>query len=424
MNIAKLDRFKQYFLEKDSAAGGVIILILLCGILFLFILPGGCGKDHRLVVDGVLDTDQSDVSSKIPGRLTEIMVQEGDAVKAGQLLAILDSTELVAKKEQAQAGLEAAIIQGAQAEIALALEREKTQSQIEQAQAAVEGTKAAIGMAEAKLDALTNGARAQEKEQAQQAADAAQAAHETSEKTYTRIANLARDGVVAEQKADEVELTYKSAKANYEAAKAKLSLVLEGARTEEVQAARKQVQELTARLQAAESNLRLAQAGEKMISVREADVRMAKQKIAASRGALDEVNAYLNETNIVSPIDGNVVAVISNKGEMVAAGYSIFTIAKVDNYWVDVYLDESQWARRKVGDSVMVEIPSMGGSVPGKILKLLAAADFATRKANNELGSFDVRSVQLRIRLDDEVQNLARGLTARVHFDEKGAKSK
>ena len=424
MNIARLDKFKQYFLEKDSAAGGAIILIVLFGILFLFILPRGCGKDPRLVVDGVLDTDQSDVSSKIPGRLTDIMVQEGDTVKAGQLLAVLDSTELVAKKEQAQAGLEAAVIQGAQAEIALSLEKEKTQSQIEQAQAAVDGTRAAIGMAEAKLEALTNGARLQEKEQAQQALDAAQAAYETGEKTYQRIANLARDGVVAEQKADEVELTYRSAKANYEAAKAKLSLVLEGARTEEVQAARQQVQELTSRLQAAESNLRLAQAGAKMISVREADVRMAEQKIAASRGVLDEVNAYLNETNIVSPIDGNVAAIISNKGEMVASGYSIFTIARADTYWVDVYLDESQWARRQVGDSVMVEIPSMGGSVSGKITKLLAAADFATRKANNELGSFDVRSVQLRIHLDEEVQNLARGLTARVHFDKKGAASK
>ena len=424
MNIASLDKFKQYFLEKDSAAGGVIILIVLFGILFLFILPGGCGKDSRLVVDGVLDTNQSDVSSKIPGRLNDIMVEEGDAVKAGQLLAVLDSAEIVAKKEQAQAGLEAAVIQGAQAEIALSLEKEKTQSQIDQAQAAVDGTKAAIGMAEAKLEALTNGARVQEKEQAQQALDAAQAAYETSEKTYQRIANLARDGVVAEQKADEVELTYKSAKANYEAAKAKLSLVLEGARAEELQAARQQVQELTARLQAAESSLKLAQAGEKMISVREADVRMAKQKIAASQGALNEVNAYLDEANIVSPIDGNVAAIISNKGEIVASGYSIFTIARADTYWVDVYLDESQWAQRKVGDSVMVEIPSMGESVPGKITKLLAAADFATRKANNEMGSFDVRSVQLRIHLDEEVQNLARGLTARVHFDKKGAKSK
>jgi len=410
----------QNMAKQNSAAG--LALIFLFGILLLFILPTSCGKKTTLVVDGVLDTDQADVSSKVPGRLIELMVHEGDAVKAGQLLAVLDSAELSAKKEQAQAGLDAAIIQGEQAEIALSLEREKTQSQIEQAQAGVAGTEAALGMAAAKLEALETGARPQEREQAQQALEAAAAAYETSEKTYKRIMNLAKDGVVAGQKADEAELAYRSAKANYEAAKARLSLVREGARTEEIQAAKKQVQELTARLQAAESALKLAQAGSKMIPVREADVRMAKQKIAASRGALDEVNAYLNETRIVSPIDGNVAAVISNKGEIVAAGYAVFTIARTDNYWADVYVDESQWANRGVGDSVSVEIPAIGKTVPGRISKLLSAADFATKKANTELGSFDVRSVQVRIHLNDEVRDLARGLTARIHFDGKGSK--
>ena len=410
----------QNIIKQNSKATIAAILIFLFGILLIFIWPSSKGS-RSIVVDGVLDTDQADVSSKVPGRLMEIMVQEGDGVKAGQLLAILDGAELSAKKEQAQAGLQAAIIQGEQAEIALGLEREKTQSQIEQAQAAVAGTQAAIGMAAARLKALENGARPQEKRQAQQALEAALAAYETSEKTYQRIASLAKDGVIAEQKADEVELSYRSAKAGYEAAKARFSLVMEGARTEEIQAAREQVQELTARLTAAESSLKLADAGAKMIAVREADVRMAEQKIAASRGALDEVNAYLNETRIVSPIDGSVTAVISRKGELVATGYAVFTVARTDNYWVDVYLDESQWANHKVGDAVSVEIPAMGETVPGKISKLLSAADFATKRASNELGSFDVRSVQLRINLDGEARNLVRGLTARIHFNGKGA---
>ena len=181
---------------------------------------------------------------------------------------------------------------------------------------------------------------------------------------------------------------------------------------------------MTARLQAAESALTLARAAAKMISVREADVRMAEQKIAACRGALDEVNAYLNETRIVSPIDGNVTAVIGNKGEIVAAGYGIFTIARTDGYWADVYLDETKWANRKVGDGVAVEIPAMGKTVSGKISRLLSAADFATKKASNEMGSFDVRSVQLRISLDGEARDLIRGLTARVYFEGVGAEQK
>jgi hypothetical protein len=59
--------------------------------------------------------------------------------------------------------------------------------------------------------------------------------------------------------------------------------------------------------------------------------------------------------------------------------------------------------------------------VPGAISKILPAADFATKRANNERGAYDIRSVQLRITLNQAVDNLACGLTARVHFaSEKG----
>ena len=72
----------------------------------------------------------------------------------------------------------------------------------------------------------------------------------------------------------------------------------------------------------------------------------------------------------------------------------------------------------------MVEIPSAGKTVPGKIIKSLSAADFATKKATTEQGSYDVRAVQVRVTLDGEVRDLARGLTARIHLDGKGAGSK
>ena len=110
----------------------------------------------------------------------------------------------------------------------------------------------------------------------------------------------------------------------------------------------------------------------------------------------------------------------SRKGEMIAPGYTILSIARTDLYWVEVYIEETKWAHCKVGDSVRVEIPAMGKNVGGKIVKVISAADFATKKASNELGSFDVRSIHAKISLEPSAKDLAKGMTARVYFGGKG----
>ncbi len=410
--------------KTGSFIGIGVTIAFLAGVLIFLLYPAPIDSYKKqaelFTVDGVLDTDQADVASKVPGRLMELKVEEGDTVKEGQLLAMLDTDEILAKKKQAQAGLEAAKVLLEQGEIALNLEKEKTGSQIEQAQAGVAMAQAGLEMARARLEALENGARSQEKEQAVQALIAAKAAYETSEKTHKRIKALADDGVVAEQKADEAELAYRSAKAGYEAAKARQSLVFEGSRKEEIRAARQQVLEFTSRLQAAQSALRLANAGYEMVDIRKSDIAAAEQKIEASQGALDEVNAYLKQTKIISPMDGSVTMIVSHKGEMIAPGYTILSLARTDSYWVDVYVDETKWSHHKVGDTVQVEIPALGKSVEGKIIKVIAAADFATKRANNELGSFDIRSIQARISIHPSVKDLAKGMTARVNFGGKG----
>jgi len=437
------------------------------------------------LVDGVLDTDEVDVSSKLPGRLLRLAVKEGDFVHAGQVVAVLEAEELDAKQEQADAGVRAAEVQVSQGEIAVDLERRKAEDQvvqaeagvhaaqatlgmaraklqalengarpqeIAQAEAGVQAAKAALGMANAKLSALREGARPQEVTQAAQAVSAAQAAYDTAKKTYTRVKNLADEGVVAQQKADEAEMTYRSADAQLSAAQAKLDLVKEGARRQEVEAASEQVQQAKAALEVAQQTLSIAREGSRkeeriaareqvkqaemgvtaaqqawqlakdarlVTQLRQQDVVAARLKVAAGRGQLHEVSAYRNQTRIVCPIAGRVTQRMSRAGEIVAPGYAILSVARTDAYWVDVYLDESQFRGHHVNDTVQVQVPALGDTLPGHIARVLPAADFATKRATNEKGTFDARAIQLRITLDRPVRELASGMTARVAFPHK-----
>lgn len=367
-------------------------------------------------VDGTLETDEVDISSKLPGRLLQLLVEEGDRVSAGQVVALLEADEIEAKCRQAEAGVRAAQVQVAQGDIAVNLEQLKSGDQVDQAAAGVKAARAALSMAQAKLAVLEKGARPQEIAQATEGVAAARAAFDTAEKTYRRVKGLSGEGVLSQQKADEAEMAYRSASAQLSAAKARLSLVREGARKEEIEAAREQVHQAEAGLCAAQSKLQMAHNARLMVNVRQKDVEAARQKVAASEGALMEAGAYRNQTRIVSPISGTISRRMSRSGEIVAPGYAILSVSRDSGYWVDVYIDENRFTGRSKGERVRVEIPALGKMLPGRIARIMPAADFAVKRATNEKGSYDIRALKVRVMLDDNLENLAVGLTARVHF--------
>ncbi|HEY9765800.1 MAG TPA: efflux RND transporter periplasmic adaptor subunit [Chroococcales cyanobacterium] len=404
--------------NKKLIGGLLAATIFLGGYAFLSIGGAFAGMNkvgEAFVVDGSLETNEVDVASKLPGRL-KLLVNEGDLVKAGQVVAELEAEELDAKNDQATAGVRGISAQVEQGKIAVELEDRKAEDQILQAKAGVAAARAAHGMALARLEALQRGARPQEIAQVEQGVAAAQAAFDAAGKTHQRIGGLAQDGVVAQQKADEVEMTYLSASAQLAGARAKLDLVKEGARREEIQAAREGVKQANAGIDAAQNALRLALDARMLVLIRQKDVDAARQKLAAGEGSLREVKAYQKQTRIVSPIEGRVTQVMSRSGEIVAPGYPVLSVTRTKGYWVHLFVDESKFAGHRLGDEVTVEIPALGRNLPGRLTCILLAADFATKRATNERGTFDVRSLETRVTLKEEPPGLAQGLTARVSF--------
>ncbi len=180
------------------AALGLVAVVVIIGLIGFFTL--GRGEE---IIQGQIEVSEFRVSSKLPGRVLDIRVEEGQFVNVGDTLVILEVPEATAQQKVAEA---------------------------------TEGAAAALSeMAQA-------GARAEVIQSAYQVYQAAVAASDIAEKTYNRVQNLFDEGVVSAQKRDEAFAAFKASQAQVQAAKSQYDMARNGARSQEKQAARKQAE--------------------------------------------------------------------------------------------------------------------------------------------------------------------------------------
>jgi HlyD family secretion protein len=387
------------------AAGCGTALILASVVLASRAVSRPAAKEE--LIEGTLECDEIDVSSKVAGRVAEMLVDEGSPVHAGDVLARIGSREIEAKVAQALGAYEAALAKRQQAIQELELQRLTVAGKIEQAEASYR-------MAKARLEMALNGARVQEVRQAEKALEQATAAFDTADATYRRFKGLFQEGVISEQAENEVRLRYLSAKAQKEAAEARLEMVREGARREEVEQARQG-------LAAAEATLKLARDASLQVPIRQQEAAAALHQAEAIKGQLEEARSYQSETRIVSPVNGYVSQRIVDAGEMVAAGAPIVTVVANSGFKVKVYADESRFGHLQLDRPVTVIVPALAGAqLNGRIIRISPSADFATKKATNEQNSFDVRALEIVVRVTDHDSRLRNGMTARVKLVSMG----
>ena len=168
-------------------------------------------------IEGEVEVSEYRVSSKVPGRILELRVKEGDFVHVGDTLAILDAPEVLAKRSQAQSAEDAA---------------------------------AAIS------EMAQNGARQQQIQGAYQLWQQAKAGADVAKKTYDRVQRLFDEGVMTAQKRDEALAAYKAMEAQEKAAKSQYDMATAGARSEEKKAAAAQVNRARGAVQEVASYIR------------------------------------------------------------------------------------------------------------------------------------------------------------------------
>lgn len=248
-------------------------------------------------------------------------------------------------------------------------------------QAKLDQAAAASAAASAQKRKADGGARAEEVRAAENQWRRAEAAAALAKTTWERLERLHRDGVVAAQRRDEAEANWKAARAAAEAAQAVWDMALAGARRED----------------------------------RDAAGALARQ----ARGAVSEVQAYLGETRLLAPRDGEIAARNLEPGELVAPGYPVLTLVDLSDAWAVFHLREDRLAGLKVGDRLTVQVPALDRAVDLTVSAISPMADFATWRPTRASGGFDLKTFEVRARPGVPVEGLRPGMSALVDWNRR-----
>jgi HlyD family secretion protein len=325
-------------MNRKTLATIAVILAIAAFITYTFIV---ILKKEPVVLQGEVEAKQVSVASKIPGRIQEIAVKRGQTIKKGDFVFSISSPEIDAKLAEATAARSAANAQNKKA---------------------------------------INGAQAEDIDAAYSLYVKAEAAAQFAEKSFARIQNLYREGVVPEQQRDETETKMKAARETANAAKLQWQKAEKGAREEDKEAALAQVHRADA--------------------------------------AIQEVNAYLAETTINAISDGEVSGVNVEEGELVSTGFPVVTIMNPDDIWVTLFIREDYLGRFKIGDTFTAVIPGLNSNqFEFKVTYMNPTGDFARWNATKTSGEFDLKSFEIEARPVNKIEGLRPGMTAVITLE-------
>jgi multidrug resistance efflux pump len=350
------------------------------------------GTHHSLVISGVVEADDIHVGSKIGGRVLKVVAREGQTVKGGETLVLLEPKEINASLAEAQA-----VLRQAEAKHAL-LSAGYRQEEIEQAEAAVR-------QAQAELDQLISGPRQQEIDQAAAEWKAAVAQAENARKYLQRVEGLSKRELIAKQDYDDAAAKADEAEQKMKAARERYDLLLAGTRKEEVERARQRLAEADAKRRQIRSGFR-----------RE-EIAQARSEMEAARARVEFMSTQLDETVIKAPVDALVETLDLEPGDMVAAGKPVATLLRTGSLWVRAYLPEARLGFVQPGLEVKVRVDSFPGrDFRGTVRRIHRQGEFTPRN----IQTHEERALQVfqtEVVIDDPDHVLRPGMNADVTIE-------
>ena len=314
----------------------------------------------ELVLTGIVTTHEVVVAPQIQGRIEKLLVDEGDVVAKGALLAVLAPDELREERAFYGASLEGAGAQVAQSEAALRLEEKQVTGQIAQAEATLAATTA------------------------RREASAAEATRTRLE--YERAQAMHTSGIGTTQQLEQARSAYEVAKSN--------------------------VASLAKEIDAAQAAVRLARASLDEIAIRRTQLTAMRTQRAAAAAQRSKADVRLAYTELRAPIGGIVDTRAAREGEVVTPGGAVLTLIDPDNLWVRADVEETYIDRVKLGDHVQVRLPS-GALCEGTVVFRGVDAGFATQRDVSRTKR-DIKTFEIRLKLDNRDRRLATGMTAYV----------
>lgn len=341
---------------KRALPLGVLALVVAGGVWVYWLFSSSAnGRHGHITLSGNIETTEAQVAFKLSGRVERRLVDEGEKVEKGQVIAELETTDL-----QCNLALRRAEVQAAEALLAM-LEAGSRPEEIAAAEAA-------FHIASERLAELEAGSRPQEIAVAEAEAAAAEAELTRLEADLKRAEALFERKTIPAQEYDAGRAAYNVALQRHRAAVERLQLVREGPRKEQIQQAR-------AAAAQAEAQYALVKAGP-----RREEIEQARARLAQARAALALAETQLRYATVLSPISGVVLSKNIEPGEFVAPGTPVVTVGDLLKVWVRGYIPESELGRVKVGQSAIVTTDTYPGKqYRGRVSFIAQEAEFTPK---------------------------------------------
>ncbi|EFE7156921.1 HlyD family efflux transporter periplasmic adaptor subunit [Escherichia coli] len=363
------------------------VVIGLAVVVLAAVVAGGywwyqSRQDNGLTLYGNVDIRTVNLSFRVGGRVESLAVDEGDAIKAGQVLGELDHKPYEIALMQAKAG---------------------------------------VSVAQAQYDLMLAGYRDEEIAQAAAAVKQAQAAYDYAQNFYNRQQGLWKSRTISANDLENARSSRDQAQATLKSAQDKLRQYRSGNREQDIAQAKASLEQAQAQLaqatlKSAQDKLRQYRSGN-----REQDIAQAKASLEQAQAQLAQAELNLQDSTLIAPSDGTLLTRAVEPGTVLNEGGTVFTVSLTRPVWVRAYVDERNLDQAQPGRKVLLYTDGRPDKpYHGQIGFVSPTAEFTPKTVETP----DLRTdlvYRLRIVVTDADDALRQGMPVTVQFgDEAG----
>ena len=337
--------------------GGAVVLATIAGLFVYY-------HNRETTDDAQVDGHITPLASKVYGRVAQVLLDDNQAVKTGQVLVKIDARDYQAAVDQGKASLALAESEARSAGVDVPRTRENVASGSSSADAQFLGAQADLARAQVTYEQ----AQTADLAWAQANVEKSRANAELAKADLARYLPLMQKGEISKQQ-------YDAAKANADATASALKADQERLAQAErnVDVAKAQLGAAKARVEQARAGVASAHADIKQVSMRAADAQAKLAKVEQARAALQAAELNLSYTEITAPIDGVATHKQVEPGQIVQAGQGLLVVVPLENVWVTANFKETQLRNMKAGQKAEVKVDTYGKTFSGRVDSIAAA---------------------------------------------------
>jgi HlyD family secretion protein len=331
------------FLKKYWASLLFSLLLITSLVFISFKLFPKRLPPYLLMGEGNIDGNLINLNTEYPGRVLKIFADEGDNVKKGQILAILDSREY--KEELKAVEFQINSSKGELNALKQQLEIAKVSlpAEVKKAKDYLESLKNELNTLDRKIEAQTEVVK-------------------EKKRVFQRVDKLRKKNFIPQEKWEFARLDYITAKKQLQ--------ILEEKR-----------KELLKKVEIAKENLKEAKANLKRIEKLKDKISALRNRIKSLEHEREKIRVIISKLTLVSPVDGYVVDKIAHKGEVLGAGYTVLTLIDPEELYLKIFLSTLSVGKVKVGDKAEIFLDAYPDRpIPARVIRISPKAEFTPKE--------------------------------------------